>query len=61
MHQPPASLVESITRLPPCSPRPPTLWRRLHPEQQRQLAQLVAELLRRRWHAASSQEVGRDE
>lgn len=61
MHRPPASPVESPIRLPPCAPRPPTLWRRLHPEQQRQLAHLVAELLRRRWPATFGQEVAHDE
>ena len=40
---------------------PPPLWPHLPGDHQRQLAQLVAELLRRRWPARPSEEEPADE
>lgn len=46
---------------PPLRPPPPPLWTALAREHQRQLAQIVAELVRRQWQARLREEGISDE
>lgn len=50
-----------VSRLEPPIQAPPPLWSRLDPERQRQLAQHLAELIRRRRITPSRVEEHRDE
>ena len=57
MHQPPASPPRPTLLI----GLPPSLWLALPPAQQRQLAQLVAELLQRQWRAVQHMPESGDE